>query len=234
MKPVERLIVALDVNDPARAQSLADELVGAVGAMKIGFELFSLAGPDFVRRLVDQGHRVFFDLKFHDIPNTVASAGRVATNLGAFMFNVHALGGQKMMRAAVEAAKSVANPPLVIAVTVLTSMGQSDLADLGISGTPGEVALALAVQAKQCGLDGVVASAQEAAAIKKACGEDFVVVTPGIRPAGADVGDQKRVMTPAKAIEQGASYLVVGRPIHGAPSPRDAALQIVEQISTAQ
>lgn len=236
--PKSRLIVALDVKSAEKAKALAGDLAGHVGALKVGFELFTAAGPALVRELVEMGHRIFLDLKYHDIPNTVAGAARAAASLDVFMLNVHATGGAKMMseaaKAVAESAESIGvKKPLAIAVTVLTSMSEVDMELLGIRGTPKEVALKLAGAAAEAGMDGVVASAHEAAVIKSLCGEDFVVVTPGIRPEGTATQDQKRIMTPGDAIKAGSDYLVVGRPIHGAPSPADAAKQIVAQIEKA-
>ena len=233
-EPKDRLIVALDVNDPGKALALADELAGSVGALKVGFELFTTAGPGLVEQLVDLGHRVFLDLKLHDIPNTVARTASVLGKLGVFMFNVHACGGMKMMQAAALAVKKSGDRrPLLIGVTVLTSMGPEDLQELGIGSTPLETAALYARLAQKAGLDGVVASAREAGKIKELCGPDFLVVSPGIRPADADAQDQKRIMTPAKAIAAGCDFIVVGRPIYQADSPKQAALDIIEEIRSA-
>ena len=232
-KAKDKLIVALDVDTRHKAIELARTLSGRIGALKVGLELFTLAGPDFVRDLVAADHRVFLDLKFHDIPNTVGRASRRAATLGTFMFNVHAGGGAKMMEAAAQAIQDMPEKPLVIGVTVLTSMDEEDLKALNMPGAAKERALGYAILAKKSGLDGVVASAREAAAIKEACGRDFLVVTPGIRPGGSDVGDQKRVMTPGKAIAAGSDYLVVGRPITGADDPEAAASAIVNEIEEA-
>jgi orotidine-5'-phosphate decarboxylase len=231
--PKERLIVALDTPGPGQAIDLAEKLRGQVGAVKIGFNMFCAAGPDLVNRLVDQNHRVFLDLKFHDIPNTVANAIEQINKLGVFMFNVHASGGAAMMQAAARAAKKAPSPTFAIAVTILTSLEKSDIEAVGICDEPKDAALRLAKLAKQSDMNGVVASAQDAAAIKEACGSDFLVVSPGIRPAGVDAGDQKRIMTPKRAIEAGSDYLVVGRPIIQAPDPRAAAEAIVQEIAEA-
>lgn len=231
--PKDRLIVALDVNEYSKAMSLADDLAGKVGALKVGFELFTAAGPGFVMELIDKGHKVFLDMKFHDIPNTVGKAILAASSLGVFMVNVHVMGGVKMMQAAALAGQQAGGSrPLIIGVTVLTSMGEKDLSTLGIPGKPLDVALHYAKLAKDCGLDGVVASAHEAKMIKQFCGDDFVVVTPGIRPVGSDAADQKRIMTPTQAVANGSDYLVVGRPIHGAEDPGKAAEEIVAQIAS--
>jgi len=229
---MNRIIVALDVSTPAEAVALADSVRGDVGAFKIGKQLFTAAGPDVVRQLVSRGDRVFLDLKFHDIPNTVAGAVRSACGLGVWMVNVHASGGRAMMeaarRAADESAAAGGARPLVIAVTVLTSLTGTDLNSVGVSASPLDQAVKLAELARASGLDGVVASPQETAAIRAACGSDFLIVTPGIRGGGAQASpdDQARTLTPAQAVAAGSSYLVVGRPITGAPDRRAAARQI--------
>jgi orotidine-5'-phosphate decarboxylase len=228
---VNRVLVALDVDTAPQAVTLADTLRGAVGGIKVGSQLFTAAGPDIVRTLVSQGHRVFLDLKFHDIPNTVAGAIRSACGLGVWMVNVHASGGRPMMEAARRAADDSAGAgsrPLVIAVTVLTSLAAGDLASIGLPHSPDDQVLRLAALAQASGLDGVVASPRETAAIRRACGPDFVIVTPGIRGGGAQAApdDQQRTLSPAEAIAAGSSYLVVGRPITAAKDPREAAMQI--------
>ena len=184
-----------------------------------------------VRALTGRGDRVFLDLKFHDIPNTVAGACRAAAKLGVWMLNVHASGGKAMLEAAKEAIGAAQRPPKLIAVTLLTSMGAGDLADVGLTGAAEDVALRLARLAQSCGLDGVVCSAQEAAPLRNACGAEFLLVTPGIRPADAAAGDQQRVMTPAGAIAAGASYLVIGRPITRAPDPLQALAAVNRDIA---
>jgi orotidine-5'-phosphate decarboxylase len=226
-----RVIVALDFPDAAPALSLAGRLDPAACAVKVGKELFVVAGPDLVRSLVDRGFRVFLDLKFHDIPNTVAQACAAATRLGVWMLNVHAAGGTAMLEAARDAvgaaAREAGRPtPLLIAVTVLTSLRDADLTAIGLAGTTTEAALRLARLAREAGLDGVVCSAQEAAALRQACGSGFALVTPGIRPAGASTDDQARIITPEQAIANGSDYLVVGRPITRAADPLAALAAI--------
>jgi orotidine-5'-phosphate decarboxylase len=237
---VDRVLVALDVPGVREATALADQLRGAVGGFKIGMELFTAAGPDFVRALIGKGDRIFLDLKYHDIPNTVAGAVRSAAGLGVWMLNVHASGGAAMLEAARQAADEVAVRsdgvrPLIIAVTVLTSLTAESLGAMGVTASPRDHALRLAALAKAAGLDGVVASPQEAAEIRKATGPDFVIVTPGIRGGsaagpGAGRDDQQRTATPAGAVAAGSSYLVIGRPITGASDPRAAAIAIAEEI----
>jgi orotidine-5'-phosphate decarboxylase len=226
------ILVALDVESAAKAIELAETLRGSVGGFKIGKQLFTAAGPAMVRELTSRGDRVFLDLKFHDIPNTVAGAVQSAVATGAWMVNVHASGGSAMMKAAAESARKTAaslgqQRPLVIAVTVLTSMDDKTLAEVGIARPMLDQVVHLARLAQDSGLDGVVASPQEVKAIREACGPDFQIVTPGIRPAdqqGKD--DQARTLTPAEAMAAGASYLVIGRPITAAPNPREAAEKI--------
>jgi len=230
----DRIIVALDVETMAGALKLVDQLSADVGAFKIGKQLFTATGPDAVRLIHGRGGKVFLDLKFHDIPTTVAKASAEAARLGAFMFNMHALGGAAMMRESVQAVRALPGAqPLMIAVTVLTSMGEGDLKPLGIDLPVDELVVRLARLAKEAGMSGVVASPREIGLIKKACGPEFLVVTPGIRPAGADANDQKRAMTPGEAVQAGADFIVVGRPITHAPDPQAAARSIAEEIAAA-
>lgn len=221
-----KIIVALDFPDAASALALAERLDPALCRVKVGKELFTVAGPELVRALVARGFEVFLDLKFHDIPNTVAAACRAAAGLGVWMMNVHASGGRRMMTAAQEALAGLPQRPLLIAVTVLTSMSAEDLNEVGVAGALADQVLRLARLTQACQLDGVVCSAQEAALLRAELGANFRLVTPGIRPAGADTGDQRRVMTPAEALQAGATDLVVGRPITGAPDPLAALKQI--------
>ena len=234
---MNRLIVALDTATGSEALAVADRLRDLVGGFKIGKQLFTAEGPDVVRAMVARGDRVFLDLKFHDIPNTVHGAVTAATALGVWMVNVHASGGRAMMEAARDAAANHAEQrgrprPLVIGVTVLTSLDDDALRSIGVDGTPLDQVLRLASLAQQAGLDGVVASPRETRAIRETCGPDFVIVTPGIRGGGAASGadDQRRTMAPADAVRAGSSYLVVGRPITAAADPREAARRIVEEI----
>jgi orotidine-5'-phosphate decarboxylase len=237
---VNRILVALDVSTARDALALADALRGVVGGYKIGSQLFTSEGPPVVRALVERGDRVFLDLKFHDIPNTVAGAVSAATDLGVWMVNVHAAGGQAMLAAAKQAAQEAAGrragtPPLVIAVTVLTSMDDATLREIGVDQPPIDHVARLARMTQAAGLDGVVASPQDVTAIRRACGPSFVVVTPGIRGGTVTSGpdDQRRTATPAGAVAAGSSFLVVGRPITGAADPRGAAQRMVEEIRTA-
>lgn len=224
------VFVALDTTDLAYARQLAAQLRGSVGGLKLGLEFFSAHGPGGVKPFVEMGLPVFLDLKYHDIPNTVAGACRAAAGLGVSILNVHAQGGAAMMRAAVEAAKSVSPSTRVIAVTMLTSLGDEDLPSLGLTPPVGDQVLRLAGLAKECGLDGVVCSAHEIVRLRKGLGPDFLLVVPGIRPAGAALGDQRRVMGPAEARDAGANVLVIGRPITGAPDPALAAQDIAQSL----
>ncbi|SHE35166.1 orotidine-5'-phosphate decarboxylase [Desulforamulus putei] len=233
----EKLIVALDVNTTEAALELVRKLSPRVGMFKVGMQLFYSAGPDVVRRIKEEGVRVFLDLKLHDIPNTVAQAARALAGLGADIINVHAAGGTAMMRAAAgavrERAAALGLPaPLVISVTVLTSIDQPVFQqELGYSGDIQGKVRAWAILTKEAGLDGVVASPKEIAVIREACGDDFKIITPGIRPAWSVSDDQKRIMTPAEAIDQGASYLVVGRPVTGDADPSAAAQKILSEMA---
>jgi len=225
-----KIIVALDFPDAASALALVDRLDPALCRLKVGKELFTVAGPDLVRALVARGYEVFLDLKFHDIPNTVAAACRAAAGLGVWMMNVHAAGGRRMMQAAREALAELPQRPLLIGVTVLTSMSAEDLAETGIAAAPADQVMRLAGLTQACGLDGVVCSAQEAALLRQRLGEDFRLVTPGIRPAGSEAGDQRRVMTPTQAIAAGATDLVIGRPITAAVDPVKVLQSINDEI----
>jgi orotidine-5'-phosphate decarboxylase len=235
MNSKDRLIVALDVPGATQARQIVQAIGDAATTYKIGKQLFTAEGPQVVRDLVVSGRKVFLDLKYHDIPNTVAGAVRSAAELGVSMLTVHASGGSKMLKAAVEAASqsSTKAKPMVLAVTVLTSLSDSDLLELGIAGNVLSQVLRLAALARAAGCGGVVASAQEARELRRALGEGFAIVTPGVRPAGASAGDQARVVTPKDAIAAGATYLVVGRPILEAPDPAKAAQQIANEIAAA-
>ena len=222
-----KIIVALDFAVQKDALALVDRLDPKLCRLKVGKEMFTACGPALVETLIQRGFEVFLDLKFHDIPNTVASACKAAARLGVWMVNVHALGGSRMMEAAREALDGVPSRPKLIAVTVLTSMGRADLNELGIPGEPHETVLRLAKLAQASGLDGVVCSAQEAASLRQELGTDFCLVTPGIRPAKASQDDQVRIVTPAEAIRLGSDYLVIGRPITKAADP----LQVLQQIN---
>jgi len=228
-----KIIVALDYADAVSALALVERLDPALCRLKVGKELFTVAGPELVRALVARGFEVFLDLKFHDIPNTVAAACRAAAGLGVWMVNVHASGGRRMMTAAQEALAGLPNRPLLIAVTVLTSMSADDLGEVGIADAPADQVLRLARLTQACKLDGVVCSAQEAAMLRADLGHDFRLVTPGIRPAGSEVGDQRRVMTPAEALRAGATDLVIGRPITAAADPLAALKQIQSDIQNS-
>jgi orotidine-5'-phosphate decarboxylase len=234
----DKLIVALDIDSADRARSIVNDLRDSVGMFKVGLQLFLAAGPDFVRELTRTGLRIFLDLKFHDIPQTVASAGTEAARLGVFMFNVHAAGGNEMMRRTVNAVKETAAreglpETKVIAVTVLTSLDQAALSATGVYTAPAEQVLRMSRFAQDAGMHGVVASPLEAAAIRETAGSSLLIVTPGVRPRATSHDDQARVMTPADAIQAGADYLVVGRPILNAADPAAAAAAIVTEIETA-
>jgi len=234
-----RLIVALDVDSAKKALEIVAALRGIPGMFKIGMQLFTAAGPALVREIISSGERVFLDLKYHDIPNTVALAGVEATRLGVSIFNVHATGGREMMIRTAAAVSECAQAegiarPLLLAVTVLTSSDSDIVAEVGFATVPGELVPRLALLAEASGMDGVVASPREIAVIRKAVAKsDFVVVTPGIRPSGAALFDQKRVTTPREAILAGADYIVVGRPILEAPDPARAAQAILEEMESS-
>jgi orotidine-5'-phosphate decarboxylase len=226
-----KIVVALDYPTAKIANEFVERVDADLCKLKVGKELFTAEGPDFVSGLINKGFDVFLDLKFHDIPNTVANACSVAADLGVWMVNVHALGGRKMMTAASQALANKSNPPLLIAVTILTSMGAEDLADIGLSGEPADNVARLAGLTEECGLDGVVCSPKEVAMLREQCATDFKLVTPGIRPVDSNTGDQKRIMTPADAIRTGSSYLVIGRPITQAADPMAALISISDEIS---
>ena len=231
----DKLIVALDVPRLDEAEKLVKTLSPVVKTFKVGKELFTSAGPQAVEMVRRHGGRVFLDLKFHDIPNTVGSACEAAVRLGVFMLNVHAFGGKSMMFRAVQSAHQAAQesqqtPPLVLGVTVLTSMTDRDLKEVGVHQLVSHQVETLAVLAKECGLDGVVASGQEISLIRRAVSGPFLIVTPGVRPIWAAHGDQKRVMTPQEAIDEGADFIVVGRPITQDPEPRKSAEKILKEI----
>jgi orotidine-5'-phosphate decarboxylase len=227
-----RIIVALDYPDAAPALALAERLDPTLCKLKVGKELFVAAGPQLVEALVGQGYQVFLDLKFHDIPNTVAQACKAAARLGVWMLNVHASGGRAMMCAAREAVESAHPRPRLIAVTVLTSLSRPDLAEIGLDQPPEEQVARLARLSHAAGLDGVVCSAREAQRLRRELGPGFLLVTPGIRPAGSAADDQQRVLTPLQALRAGADYLVVGRPITRAPDPVAALQNMHAEIMT--
>ena len=226
-----RVIVALDYPDAASALQLVAGLTPELCRLKVGKELFTRAGPQLVAELAGRGFDVFLDLKFHDIPNTVASACHAAADLGVWMVNVHALGGERMLLAAREGIERATQSPLLIAVTILTSMDVNDLAAVGLSGSPQDNVLRLAMLAQQSGLDGVVCSSRETGLLRNRLGEEFRLITPGIRPAGSQTDDQRRVMTPADAIRAGSSYLVIGRPVTRADDPVSVLRTINSDLS---
>ena len=232
----ERLILALDVDDFKKAEELVGKLSDYVGVFKIGSQLFTAEGAKVVNMVNKRGGKVFLDLKFHDIPNTVARAAEVATKLGVYIFNVHTSGGYEMMRAAAEASEKISlalgiRKPLILGVTLLTSINRDILEkEIGIKKKLEEQVVHLAKLAKAAGLDGVVASSWEIKEIRKVCGEDFVILTPGIRPTGKSFDDQKRIMTPGEAIKLGADFLVIGRPIRNASNPAEAAKEILREM----
>ena len=229
----EKIIFALDIDRIAEVDRWADLLAGHVGMFKVGKQLFTAGGPATVERVKARGIDVFLDLKYHDIPNTVAMAGIEAARLGAKLFNVHALGGYDMMAKTAEEVRKTAGSEgtKILAVTILTSSTEQTLRDVGIDRSVSEMVVRLAMLAKKAGIDGVVASPQEVGIIREACGSDFLVVTPGVRPASAAADDQKRIMTPGEAIAAGADYLVIGRPISAAPDPVVACQAIIDEIA---
>ncbi len=226
-----RVIVALDYADARSAAALVDRLEPSACRLKVGKELFTATGPEFVAMLAKRGFDIFLDLKFHDIPNTVAQACKAAAGLGVWMLNVHALGGRAMMQAAREAVGTASGRPRLVAVTVLTSMAEKDLHEVGIDSTPRDAVLRLAALANQCALDGVVCAAHEAGTIREQMGEAFLRVTPGIRLPEDPADDQKRVMTPRRAIESGSSYLVIGRPVTRAAQPLEVLARINSELA---
>ena len=238
LRPADRLIVALDFDNEQGALDMVDKLKDRVRTFKVGSELFTACGPKIVSLIQKRGCEVFLDLKFHDIPNTVARAATAAARLGVFMMNAHASGGEEMMRAAVEAVAADAKnravpPPKIIAVTVLTNLDKNALKKTGVNVNIQLHVLRLSRLAERCGLDGVVASPMEAEALRRARGEEFLIVTPGVRPEWAASGDQRRCTTPAEAVKKGADYIVVGRPITGVENPLIACNRIIEEIKDA-
>lgn len=230
LTPKERLIVALDVNNLDEAAKLVNQLIDYVHTFKVGAQLFTAVGNDAVKMIQDKGGKVFLDLKYHDIPNTVASATKIVAELGIFMFTIHTLGGKEMMRAVVETITTQQIKPLVIGVSILTSLNQEGLKEIGITKNLNEEVVALTRLAKSSGLDGIVASTHEIKQIRNQYGSDFIIVTPGIRPTGSMLDDQKRVATANEAIVAGADFIVVGRPIIAAPNPAKIAKQIIEEM----
>jgi orotidine-5'-phosphate decarboxylase len=230
-KSESRIIIALDYPSERDALAFVDKIKSEQCRLKIGKELFTRCGPSLVEKLVSRGYDVFLDLKYHDIPNTVARACQVAAELGVWMLNVHTLGGRNMMTAARDALQNCSHQPLLIGVTILTSMNSQDLAEVGLQADPAENVNRLARLAKDSGLDGVVCSAMESANLRNNLGADFKLVTPGIRPAGSKTHDQSRILTPADAIKQGSDYLVIGRPITESSDPLETLLTIESEIS---
>jgi orotidine-5'-phosphate decarboxylase len=230
--PRERLIVALDVSSAREALKIVASLVDSVQTYKVGMQLYTAEGPQMVRDLVGSGRKVFLDLKYHDIPNTVAAAVREAAKLGVSMLTVHASGGTKMLRAAVEAAREKDSGPQILAVSVLTSMDDQDLNEIGVHGQVVDQVVWLASLALEAGCSGVVSSAREVKTLREKLGTDFLAITPGVRPAGTAHGDQARVTTPAEAIAAGATHIVVGRPIIEAANPAEAAAKILQELGT--
>lgn len=233
MSSKSRVIVALDFPEQRRAMELVERLEPSQCSLKVGKEMFTRLGPGFVETLAGRGFDIFLDLKFHDIPNTVAAACEAAADLGVWMINVHASGGRKMMECARERLDKFQQRPLLVGVTILTSLGEQDIAEVGFTGTPQENVLRLAGLAEDSGLDGVVCSPLESAAIRQQSADSFMLVTPGVRPASASLDDQKRVMTPADAMRAGSSYLVVGRPVTAAPDPVASLQAINKEVADA-
>lgn len=231
LSPRDRLIVALDVSSASEAQRIVTAVGGSATTFKVGKQLFTAEGPAIVRDLVSSGRKVFLDLKFHDIPNTVAGAVSEAAKLNVSMLTVHASGGSKMLKAAAEVSSRSLSKPLILAVTVLTSLDDADLQEQGITAGVQTQVLRLAGTALQAGCSGIVASAHEAARLRQTLGTGFTIVTPGVRPFGAEADDQARVVTPREAISAGATYIVVGRPITAAHDPAAAAASILTEIS---
>lgn len=225
-----RIIVALDYANASEAMQMADQIDPKRARVKVGKELFTRSGPQVVTDLVSRGFDVFLDLKYHDIPHTVAKACSAAADLGVWMLNVHTLGGPAMMSAARDAIEQSSNTPLLIGVTLLTSMDKTTFEQIGLSGDMSDTVIRLAQMAKQSGLDGVVCSAQEANALRATLGDSFQLITPGIRPEGSEKGDQHRIMTPKQALEAGSHYLVIGRPITKAPNPMQALEEIEQSL----
>jgi orotidine-5'-phosphate decarboxylase len=230
----ERLIVALDVPDASSAVQLVSRLEGACTCFKVGLELFVAAGPAVLQPILARGYSIFLDLKFHDIPNTVAGAVRSAAQLGARMLTVHASGGPAMLAAAREALEGIVNPPELLAVTMLTSMDAGQMNAIGLGSSPSQQVELLARMGLEAGIRGFVCSPQEVAALRRLAGPEAVLVVPGVRPAGSDAGDQKRIATPADTLRMGASYLVVGRPITQAADPAAAAEAILTEMATSR
>lgn len=231
MQAKDKIIVALDCAGEKAALNIAEKVAPFVGVFKVGFELFISAGPSIVKNIHSFGGKVFLDLKLHDIPNTVAKAVLAAAELNIFMLNVHASGGREMMKQAAQEIKKAKNPPVLIGVTVLTSMTSEVLKnEINIQATAAEQVVRLAKLSKEAGLSGVVASGEEIIVIKNACGKDFKVVVPGVRPSWSEKNDQKRVVTPGEAIERGADFIVIGRPITGDKNPAEAAKKVLAEI----
>jgi len=224
------IIIALDYPNESTALSLVEKLDPTQCRLKVGKEMFTRLGPQFVEKLIHLGFEIFLDLKYHDIPNTVAAACDAAGDLGVWMINLHTSGGRRMMEAAADRLSKHQNPPLLVGVTILTSLSQDELREIGFPGSPSENVLRLARLAESCGLDGVVCSPLEAAEIRQATNPSFILVTPGVRPKSASLDDQRRVMTPADAIQAGADYLVIGRPITASPDPTASLANINNEI----